>query len=210
MKPRNAFRAIATVVALSISAACGERPDTVAHADYPAEYTFETLPKLVRKSDLIVLVTVESAARGHSISRGGDLYSRDLTVRVEKHYYGVAVGARIVVDQEGYDDLDGTDTSYELDSQPWVYPGDRAVFFLKTGESDLTPEGHFIPLSGPGQLVVNEDGKVSTPADDPVARQLDGAPWPSVEAKIEKAVELVEQGVTPSPTHSLTLRQPTP
>jgi hypothetical protein len=189
MKRRKAFRAITTIVALSISVACGERPDTVAHADYPAEYTFETLPQLVRKSDLVVLGTVESAARGHSM--GGGLYSRDLTVRVEKHYYGVAVGARIVVDQEGYDALDGTDASYELDSQPWVYPGDRAVFFLETGDSDLTPEGHFILLPGPGQLVVNEDGKVSTPADDPIARQLNGSSWSTVEGEIEAAVEFV-------------------
>ncbi len=200
MRPGKAFGTIAALVALSVLAGCGERPDTVAHADYPAEYTFETLPKLVRKSDLIVLVTVESAARGRSISRGGDLYSRDLTARVQKHYYGVAVDARIVVQQEGYDDADGTDTSYELDSQPWVYPGDRAVFFLESGESDLTPQGHFIPLPGPGQLVVNEDGKVSTPADDPIARQLDGASLPTVERLVEAAVQLVKKGERPFPT----------
>lgn len=204
LKRRKAFGAVVTIVAIFVLAGCRERPDTVTHGDY--KDVFETLPDLVAASDIVVLGTVESAAIGNSIAKGGGPpYSRDLTVRVQKQYYGQSVGARIVVQQEGYED-DGGDFSYELMEHPWLYPGDRAAFFLET--SELPPYDHFFILA-PGQFTLKEEGIVSITAEDPIARQLDGAPWSTVEREIEAAVALTENKVrankskeTPSPTPS--------
>ena len=206
LKAGKATGAIVTIVALSVLAGCRERPDTVTHGDY--KDVFETLPELVAASDVVVLGTVESAAVGNSIAKGGGPpYSRDLTVRVEKQYYGQAVGARIVVQQEGYED-DGGDFSYELMEQPWLYPGDRAAFFLET--SELPPYDHFFIVT-PGQFSLKEDGIVSITAEDPIARQLDGAPWSTVEREIEAAVAVTEkESPSPSPSPTTTRSSPSP
>ena len=193
MKRRKAFAAVVTVMALFVLAGCRERPDTVTHGDRLPEDIFETLPDLVAASDIAVLGTVESAAKGQSTSdEGGPPYSRDLAVRVEKQYYGQTVAERIVVEQLGYEvsHNDGGDVSFELMEQPWLYPGDRAAFFLET--SDLPPYDHFIIVT-PGQFTLKEDGAVSITAEDPIARQLDGSPWSTVEREIETAVQAVEE-----------------
>ena len=198
LKAGKAIGAIVTIVALSVLAGCRERPDTVTHGDY--KDVFETLPELVAASEVVVLGTVESAAKGNSIAKGGGPpYSRDLTVLVEKQYYGQTVSARIVVEQEGYDG-DGGDRSYELMEQPWLYPGDRAAFFLET--SELPPYDHFFIVT-PGQFTLKEDGIVSISAQDPIARQLDGAPWSTVEREIEAAVALTEKKVLATPKETL-------
>ena len=180
-------------MALSVSAGCGEQ--TQPHGDPYPDAIFETLPELVAASDVVVLGTVESAAKGQSTSdEGGPPYSRDLTVRVEKQYYGQTVGERIVVEQLGYEVShdDGADVPFELKEQPWLYPGDRAAFVLKT--SDLPPKDHFVIVT-PGQFTLKEDGRVSITAEDPVARQFDGAPWSTVEREIEAAVQVAEKKV---------------
>ncbi len=205
--PWKAFGAVVTIAALFVLAGCSERPDTVTHGDRLPRDIFETLPRLVAASDIVVLGTVESAAKGHSTSdEGGPPYSRDLTVRVEKQYYGESVGPRIVVDQLGYEVShdDGSDVPYELTEQPWLYRGDRAAFFLQN--SELPPYDHFIIVT-PGQFTLKENGRVSNTAEDPVARQLDGAPWSTVEREIKAAVALTEKKVLATPKGTLS---PTP
>jgi hypothetical protein len=202
-KPLYVF---ATIAALSFVAGCGgqsqtqginsrlERPETIAHVGRLPGQIFETLPSLVETSEIVVLGTVQSAERGHSTADdGGPPYARDVVVGIEKQFYGPTVGDTIVVDQLGYEvsELEGADVPFETHDHPWLYPGDRAVFFLKS--SSLLPEDHYTILAGPGQLVVRGDGRVSTRAEDPIARKLAGQDWPSVEQQIEKAVREVEE-----------------
>lgn len=103
-----------------------ERPDSVAVADAYPGYIFESLPRLVATSEVVVVGEVISAEKGKRLVPDDILYHRDVSVRVERQLYGPPVEDTIVVHVGGYDG----DASYELQDVPWLYPGDRAVYFL--------------------------------------------------------------------------------
>ncbi|MEQ7126555.1 hypothetical protein ABN034_18745 [Actinopolymorpha sp. B11F2] len=155
---------------------------------------FDNLPLLVATSQAVVVGTIESATKGHTIGDPEEgLFVRDVTVRVDAQLVGKSVGSSIIVDQVGYDG----DESLEINELPWLFPGDRAVFFLV--DTDSVPEGHwtFTALSGQLQIL---DGKVATNGEDPAIHRLGGRPWPEVRDEITAAAELVRtQGIEPLP-----------
>jgi hypothetical protein len=158
-------------------------------------YIFESLPRLVATSEVVVVGRVESAERAHKIGPPeDDFFVRDVVLKVERQFYGPPVGETVIVDQAGY----LGDQSFEYEEQPWVQPGDRVVYFLV--DTETRPEGHYTIVAMPGQLLIREDGTVSTPAIDPLARDLDGAAWDTVADQIERAAGVVERrAVEPLP-----------
>lgn len=171
-----------------------ERPESVAHADSPPGYTFKSLPKLVATSEIVVVGTVKSAEKGERVVPGDTLYNRDVSLQVEKQFYGATVGLTIVVHQDGYEG----ETSFEFSDLPWVYPGDRVAFFLAHAPGD--PPNHYEIIAVPGMLVIEDSGTVSTEATDPIARELDGQQWSVVAPRIRGAVQVVKkEGIKPLP-----------
>ncbi len=109
-----------------------QRPDSMAQADASPGYTFESLSRLVATSEIVVFGEVKSVEKGERVAPDDILYDRDVFVSVERQFYGSPVGDTIVVHQGGYDG----DTSFELQEMPWLYPGDRAVYFLAHAPGD--------------------------------------------------------------------------
>ncbi len=171
-----------------------DRPETVLHASRPPGYIFKSLPRLVATSDVVVVGTVESAEKGARIVPDDDLYHRAVTVSVTDQLYGPSVASTITVREDGYNG----DTPFELEEQPWLYPGDRAVYFL--AQPGDAPPHHYNIIAAPGRLTIEEDGSVSTKAIDPIARELDGRSWDDVKQAIRAAVEKArDEDVPPLP-----------
>ncbi|CAN5909227.1 hypothetical protein BH23ACT11_BH23ACT11_22450 [soil metagenome] len=200
---RGRFRATAAIammlVLFMLAVGCGlglgpDRPNSVVHADSPPGYTFESLPRLVATSEVVVEGTVETADKGRRVVPDDELFHRAAKVRVENQFYGPPVKSTIIVHQDGYEG----DTSFEFRQLPWVYPGDRVVFFLAHPPTPRVPPDHYEIVAAPGMLVIEDDGTVSTEAEDPIARRLDGQQWPEVEARIRAAGQAVqEQDIKP-------------
>jgi hypothetical protein len=181
-----------------------ERPDTVAVADPPPGCTFKSLPALVATSDIVVFGTVESAQPGPVIRQElfpssdpaveddkptdvlVDVRRREVTVRVEQQFFGAPVEAKIVLEQAGYEG----EQAYELSGTPWLFPGDRAVFFAQ--EDAATAGNYRIMLAG--EWVVEGNGSVSTFDTDPLLVALDGVSWKAVAADLQAAVGKVLAG----------------
>jgi hypothetical protein len=171
-----------------------ERPESVAQVSVPPGYIFESLPRLVATSEVVVVGEVISAEKGERLVPDDILYHRDVTVHVERQLYGPPVEDTIVVHVGGYDG----DASYELQDMPWLYPGDRAVYFLAHAPGD--PPKHYELIAAPGRLAIEGDGTVSTEASDPIARRLDGQQWSVVAPRIRNAVQVVrQQDIEPLP-----------
>jgi len=182
-----------------------ERPDTVAVAGGPPGCTFESLPALVATSDVVVFGTVESAQPGPVIRQEPfpssdpkvqddkptdvlvDVRRREVTVRVEQQFFGAPVESKIILEQAGYEG----EQAYELSGTPWLFPGDRAVFFAQENAGT----GHYrIMLAG--QWVIEQTGTVSTFDTDthPILAAIDGKPWAAVAANIRTAADDVRAG----------------
>lgn len=208
MTPSRSRRVIGVFMAFAVSmllAGCGsssplgpsaaERPDEVLHGDRPPGYIFESLPRLVATSEVIVVGTVKSASKGARVVPDDPLsYHRKVAVHVEEQFYGPATESSIIVHQSGYHG----DSSFELRELPWLYPGDRAVYFLV--HSPKSPRDHYDTIAAPGRLVIKNNDTVSTKASDPIARELDGQSWSVVAQRIRDAVQTVQdRNIQPLP-----------
>lgn len=171
-----------------------ERPDSVVDAARPPGYVFESLPRLVATSEVVVLGTVQSAGKGERVVPDDPLHHRKVVLDVEKQFHGESVDSTIVVHEGGYNG----DKSYELREQPWLYPGDRAVYFL--AHPPNAKPNHYDIVAAPGRFAITEDNTVSSEATDPVARQLDGIPWSKFTQRLRGKVQTArQQDVQPLP-----------
>jgi hypothetical protein len=173
-----------------------DRPESVAMADPPPGYQFDTLAQLAATARFIVRGEVLSAERGDDVH--GDvprstLSYREVTVRVIEQYDGPTLPNEIIIDQDGYDS-DGD--PYELATEPWLFPGDEAVYFLIPSSHDDT---HFDSLWG-GELHLQDDGtvRVFTAMDNPALRGIADRPWPEVEQILRDAIAKARtEGIRP-------------
>lgn len=171
-----------------------EQPETVADAGRPPGYIFKTLPRLIATSEFVVRGTVKSASKGERTVPDGISFKRDVVVRVEEQFHGPNLPSTIVVHVGGYN----RDVPYELRELPWLYPGDRAVYFL--AHAPEAPKNHYEIIGLPGRLVIEDDGTVSTRAHDPIARKLDGEQWRSIAKRLRGDVRTVQnQNIQPLP-----------
>lgn len=168
--------------ARSQSPAADDRPLQVVDAGRAPGYFFESFEQMMANSDIAIYGEVTQAVKGHSI--GDDpsdpLAVRDVTVRVDQVLYGPDPGPTVIVDQEGY----SGDTPFELEEQPWVYPGDHVVYFLI--DTATRPPGHYTIVAPGGQIVVR-NGVAKTPAEDPIAQKIDRQSWDAVRRAIQVA-----------------------
>jgi hypothetical protein len=155
----------------------------------PGGYWFDSLAELTVTSDIVVEGTVLTAEKAHLIGPpDSDFYVRDVIVEVTTQHYGDPVGDTVIVDQEGY--ISGVAT--EFAEQPWVYPGDHVLYFLK--EVTERPRGHYVVVAMAGQVVRNEHGSAFTPAEDPVAKAVNGLAWSQIRDRLQQAVAAAESG----------------
>ena len=172
--------------------ACSEsidRPTAVVEVGRPGGYWFNSLAELTVTSDVVVEGTVLTAEKGHLIgSPDSDFYVRDVVVSVTTQYYGDPVGDTVTVDQEGY--ISGVPT--EFAEQPWVYPGDHVLYFLK--EVSGRPPGHYVVVAMGGQLIRSEHGYALTPAEDPVAKAVNNLAWSQLQDRLNRAVAVAQSG----------------
>lgn len=172
--------------------------ETVA-GDAPPGCRFRTVAQLVATSDVVVVGQVISAgigrlATGEPAESHGDRWRR-LTVQVSQIVYGQPASRPVVVLQSGYMHtawIPGEEKAwvpYELGPQPWLHAGDRVVAFLQRAHRE--PERY--TMLGPGEWILNE-GTVTTPAVEPVARVVDGRRWARVQSLLTRAAEKATNG----------------
>lgn len=184
----------------TVLAGCGsdssavEHPDSVVDAGRPPGYVFESLPRLVATSELVVLGTVQSAEKGKRVVPDDPLRHRKIVVEVEEQFHGPSVESTIVIHEGGYNG----EKSYELSEQPWLYPGDRAVYFL--AHPPNAKPNHYEIIAPSGRFAIADDNTISSEATDPIARQLDGISWSKFTHRLRGKVQTArQQDVQPLP-----------
>ena len=173
---------------LLLAAACG--PDEGASSSPGGsasnEYWFESLPRMVATSDVVVLGTVVDIQRGVMVGTPPEeIYLLNADLDVEETLYGAADTLRALTVQ----------TLQDVPPQPdWREIGTRVLAFMKLSTDPNFP-GLYYPVNDQSvYLVKGIDLQATTADDDPLSKGVARMTLDELRGKIERAKRAIAAG----------------
>lgn len=186
---RRCLRVVAPL--LLLLAACGTDGGSLSPGGAASnEYWFDSLPRMVATSDVVVLGTVVDIKRGIMLGTPPEeIYLLHADLDVQETLYGSAVPTSLTVQ-----------TAQDVAPRPdWRETGNTVLAFMKLSTEPDTP-GIYYPVNDQSVYLVAGTDLQATVEDDPFSEGVASMTLDEVRSRILRATEAIEAGeVTPQP-----------
>jgi hypothetical protein len=146
---------------------------------------------MVATSDLVVLGTVTAIERGGVSDQGDVVYTtRLLHVAVDRRLFGTLDGETLVVEDLGWEKVDGQEVPWRVQGLIRLEIGERAFLFLRKDPGT----GRFGFLSDQGGYRVEGTEIADTDRTDPMVQRIEDMSVPQLERLIAEAAADVRSG----------------